>query len=131
MLCSWLGKTLVPSSWSEEHLLIYQRRQLCDDKQAPSVLANFKLIVKCFSKRSSLSAPVLNLGVLKNCLLALGGGRQLPPSPASYEPALSKEVRLCEFDNDNRVCLFRGLSHLTPKLTRNIQKPFLLQLCEV
>ena len=33
---------------SEEHLLIYQGRQLCDDKQAPSVLVNFKLIVKCF-----------------------------------------------------------------------------------
>ena len=31
---------------SEEHLLIYQGRQLCDDKQAPSVLENFKLIVK-------------------------------------------------------------------------------------
>ena len=33
---------------SEEHLLIYQGRQLCDDKQAPSVLVNFKLIVRCF-----------------------------------------------------------------------------------
>ena len=29
---------------SEEHLLIYQGRQLYDDKQAPSVLVNFKLI---------------------------------------------------------------------------------------
>ena len=26
----------------------YQGRQLCDDKQAPSVLVNFKLIVRCF-----------------------------------------------------------------------------------
>ena len=33
---------------SEEHLLIYQGRQLSDDKQAPSVLVNFKLIVRCF-----------------------------------------------------------------------------------
>ena len=33
---------------SEEHLLIYQGRQLCDDKQAPSVLVNFKLIVRYF-----------------------------------------------------------------------------------
>ena len=33
---------------SEEHLLIYQGRQLCDDKQALSVLVNFKLIVRCF-----------------------------------------------------------------------------------
>ena len=33
---------------SEEHLLIHQGRQLCDDKQAPSVLVNFKLIVRCF-----------------------------------------------------------------------------------
>ena len=33
---------------SEEHLLIYQGRQLRDDKQAPSVLVNFKLIVRCF-----------------------------------------------------------------------------------
>ena len=32
----------------EEHLLIYQERQLCDDKQAPSVLVNVKLIVRCF-----------------------------------------------------------------------------------
>ena len=30
--------------WSEEHLFIYQGRQLCDAKQAPSVLVNFKLI---------------------------------------------------------------------------------------
>ena len=35
-------------SGSEEHLLIYQGRQLCDDKQAPLVLVNFKLIVRCF-----------------------------------------------------------------------------------
>ena len=27
---------------SEEHYLIYQGRQLCDDKQAPSVLVNLK-----------------------------------------------------------------------------------------
>ena len=33
---------------SEEHLFIYQGRQLCDDKQAPPVLINFKLIVRCF-----------------------------------------------------------------------------------
>ena len=33
---------------SEEHLLIYQGRQLRDDKQAPAVLVNFKLIVRCF-----------------------------------------------------------------------------------
>ena len=33
---------------SEEHLFIYQGRQLCDGKQAPSVLVNFKLIVRCF-----------------------------------------------------------------------------------
>ena len=33
---------------SEEHLLICQGRQLCDDKQAPSVLVNFKLTVRCF-----------------------------------------------------------------------------------
>ena len=33
---------------SEEHLLIYQGRQLCDDKQAPSVPVNSKLIVRCF-----------------------------------------------------------------------------------
>ena len=33
---------------SEEHLFIYQGMQLCDDKQAPSVLVNFKFIVKCF-----------------------------------------------------------------------------------
>ena len=33
---------------SEEHLLIYQRRQLCNDNQAHSVLVNFKLIVRCF-----------------------------------------------------------------------------------
>ena len=32
-------------SGSEKHLLIYQGRQLCDDKQAPLVLVNFKLIV--------------------------------------------------------------------------------------
>ena len=38
---------------SEEHLFIYQGRQLCDDKQAPSGLVNFKS-----SKSSSLSAPV-------------------------------------------------------------------------
>ena len=30
---------------NEEHLLIYQGRQLCNDKQAPSVLVHFKLIV--------------------------------------------------------------------------------------
>ena len=35
---------------SEEHLLIYQGRQLCDDKQALSVLVNFKLFVRCFWK---------------------------------------------------------------------------------
>ena len=33
---------------SEEHLSIYQGKQLCDDKQAPSILVNFKLIVRCF-----------------------------------------------------------------------------------
>ena len=33
---------------SEEHLLIYQGRQLCDDKQAPLVLVNLKLIVRYF-----------------------------------------------------------------------------------
>ena len=33
---------------SEEHLLIHQGRQLYDDKKAPSVLVNFKLIVRCF-----------------------------------------------------------------------------------
>ena len=45
---------------SEEHLSIYQGRQVCDDKQDTSVLENFKLIVKCYStKSSSLSAPVL------------------------------------------------------------------------
>ena len=33
---------------SEEHLLIYQGMQLCDDKQAPPVLVNLKLIVRCF-----------------------------------------------------------------------------------
>ena len=33
---------------TEEHLLIYQGRQLCDGKQASSVLVNFKLIVRCF-----------------------------------------------------------------------------------
>ena len=33
---------------SEEHLLIYQGTQLCNDKQAPSVLVNFNLIVRCF-----------------------------------------------------------------------------------
>ena len=33
---------------SEEHLLMYQRKQLCDDKQALSVLVNFKLTVRCF-----------------------------------------------------------------------------------
>ena len=38
---------------SEEHLLIYQGRQLCDEKQTPSVLVNFKLTVRS----SSLSAP--------------------------------------------------------------------------
>ena len=27
---------------------IYQGRQFCDDKQAPLVLASFKLIVRCF-----------------------------------------------------------------------------------
>ena len=32
----------------EEHLLIYQGRQSGDDKQAPSVLVNLKLIVRCF-----------------------------------------------------------------------------------
>ena len=35
---------------NEEHLLIYQGRQLCDEKQAPSVLVNVKLIVRCFYK---------------------------------------------------------------------------------
>ena len=35
-------------SGSEEHLLIYKGKQLCDDKQASSVLVNFKLIVRCF-----------------------------------------------------------------------------------
>ena len=38
---------------SEEHLLIYQGRQLCYDNQAPSILVNFKLIERSFS----LSAP--------------------------------------------------------------------------
>ena len=33
---------------SKEHILIYQGKQLCDDKQALSVLVNFKLIVRCF-----------------------------------------------------------------------------------
>ena len=33
---------------SEEHLLVYHRRQLCDEKQAPSVLVNLKLIAGCF-----------------------------------------------------------------------------------
>ena len=33
---------------SEEDLLIYQGRQLCDDKRAPSVLVYFKLTVRCF-----------------------------------------------------------------------------------
>ena len=33
---------------SEEHLFIYQGRQLRDDKQAPSLLIHFKLIVRCF-----------------------------------------------------------------------------------
>ena len=33
---------------SEEHLLIYQGMQLRNDKQAPSVLVNLKLIVRCF-----------------------------------------------------------------------------------
>ena len=50
MLSSWLGKMLVPSSWSEEHLLIYKRRQFCDDKQASVVRVNFKLIVRCLKK---------------------------------------------------------------------------------
>ena len=51
---------------SEEHLLIYQGRQLWDDKQAPSVLVNFKLIVRCFCKlfvecsRSILYLSLLN-----------------------------------------------------------------------
>ena len=35
---------------SEENFLIYQARQLCDDKQSPSVMVNFKLIVRCFLK---------------------------------------------------------------------------------
>ena len=39
---------------SEEHHLNYQGRQLCDDKQAPSVLLNFKLIVRC---TGTLSIP--------------------------------------------------------------------------
>ena len=42
---------------SEEHLLIYQGRQLCNDKQAPSVLVNFNLLIQDVSKSSSLSAP--------------------------------------------------------------------------
>ena len=29
---------------SEEHLLIYQERQLCDDKQVPSVMVNSSLL---------------------------------------------------------------------------------------
>ena len=33
---------------SEEYLFIYQGRELCNDKQAPPVLVNFKLIVRCF-----------------------------------------------------------------------------------
>ena len=33
---------------SEKRRLIYQRRQLCDDKKAPSVLVNFKLTVRSF-----------------------------------------------------------------------------------
>ena len=33
---------------SEEHHFICQGKQLCDDNQAPSVLVNFKLIVRCF-----------------------------------------------------------------------------------
>ena len=40
------GKISVPGS--EEHLLIYKEKQLCDEKQAPSVLVNFKLILRCF-----------------------------------------------------------------------------------
>ena len=43
-----LGKYQRHLPGSEEHLLIYQGRQLCDDKQAPSVLVNFKLFVRCF-----------------------------------------------------------------------------------
>ena len=38
---------------SEEHLLIYEGKQLCYDNQAPSVLVNFKLSGICFS----LSVP--------------------------------------------------------------------------
>ena len=33
----------------EEHLLIYQGRQLCYDNHAPTVLVNFKLIEISFS----------------------------------------------------------------------------------
>ena len=33
---------------SEEHLLIYQGKQLCNDKKTLSVLVNLKLIVRCF-----------------------------------------------------------------------------------
>ena len=35
---------------SEEHLLIYQRRQLCDDKQAPFSLGKFQAHCKMFLK---------------------------------------------------------------------------------
>ena len=35
---------------SEEHLLIYQGRQVCDDKQALSVLVNFQAHCKMFLK---------------------------------------------------------------------------------
>ena len=43
-------KNLSNPPGSEERLLIYQGRQLCNDKQAPSVLVNFKLIAKMFLK---------------------------------------------------------------------------------
>ena len=33
---------------SEEHVLLYQGRQLCDDKQASSVLVKLKLIIRYF-----------------------------------------------------------------------------------